>query len=182
MQGAAIWYNLVMKRWIIATIAITALVITGLILYSVQAQKPVETATNAPTVNIPLNADTIFNLVNAEREKAGVKPLARDARLDATAQTRSDDMVARNYFSHNDPVDGRKMIDDQYYIDEWKMCKLGSENISQMEDPTGDNNIDTINGWMGSESHRNAILDQQYDIAGLAVTGNKVVQHFCNLK
>lgn len=170
----------------LALVIVSALVALGIYCYPryFGEPKPVQ-AIVLPTPQaqkIKMDADTIFDLVNAERAKNGVQPLARDARLDATAQARTDDMVARNYFSHNDPIDGRKMIDDQYYIDEWKICKLGSENISQMEDPTGDNNIDTINGWMGSESHRNAILDQQYDISGIAVTGNKVVQHFCNLK
>lgn len=167
-----------MKKVFVLTI-ITALLITGVSITVFSQKTPEKPQYVAQNENIPLNADTIFNLVNAEREKAGVLPLVRDARLDATAQTRADDMVARNYFSHNDPVTNANLVD---ILLTQKQCASSSENISQMEDHTGDNNIDTINGWMGSESHRNAILDQQYDISGIAVTGNKVVQHFCNLK
>ena len=135
-------------------------------------------ATEPPTVVTTLNADTIFNLVNNERTKAGLKPLVRDARLDATAQTRADDMVARNYFSHYDPIDGHKLINDKYYIDAWSICSHGSENIS-MNWPT---NAKTVSGWMGSKLHHDAILKADYTLTGVAVSGNKVVQHFCVAK
>lgn len=173
-----------MKRTILAILAvltISALTFTGLILYSSQAEKPTESAINTPTV--PLNADTIFNLVNAEREKAGIKPLVRDARLDATAQARADDMVARKYFSHNDPVDGHKMVNDTNNLAQYNAICYSSENISEVVfGGTIDDNISSVNGWMGSESHRKAILDSQYDITGVAISSNKIVQHFCNLK
>ena len=117
----------------------------------------------------PLNADTIFNLVNAEREKVGLKPLVRDARLDATAQARADDMVARNYFSHNDPVTGEKMINKQE-----AGCRF-SENIS--ENWNTDSNV--VSGWMNSKKHHDAILLAEYNTTGVAVSGSKVVQHFC---
>jgi uncharacterized protein YkwD len=79
-------------------------------------------------------------------------------------------MVARNYFSHFDPVTGEKMINSQDF-----QCRGGSENIS-MDWPT---NAKTVYGWMGSKSHREAILRSDYTLTGVAVSGNKVVQHFC---
>ena len=117
----------------------------------------------------PLSADTIFELVNQERIKAGLQPLVRDARLDATAQARADDMVARNYFSHYDPVTGEKMINKQE-----AGCRF-SENIS--ENWNTDSNV--VNGWMNSKLHHDAILLTEYNTTGVAVSGNKVVQHFC---
>lgn len=172
-----------MRRTILAILAvltISALTFTGLVLYSSQAEKPVENAINTPTEQIPLNADTIFNLVNAEREKAGLKPLVRDARLDATAQARADDMVARNYFSHNDPVTGENLVN---ILKGQKQCASSGENIVEiLYRTTMEDNKEAVHSWMNSEPHRNAILDPQHDSAGLAVSGTKVVQHFCNLK
>lgn len=177
-----------MKRivlYILAITAVSALTFTGLVIYSSQAEEPAKTAINAPVEQIPLNADTLFNLVNAEREKAGLKPLVRDTRLDQSAQFKADDMVARNYFSHYDPTDEKTMngVQKGYELTNHNTCENISENISQVViGGTVDDNVSSVNGWMGSEPHRNAILDPQYDITGVAISGDKIVQHFCNLK
>lgn len=138
--------------------------------------KPKKTVTNVQAVQQPelvkLNADTIFNLVNAERAKNGLQPLIRDARLDATAQSRADDMVARDYFGHNDPVTGEKMIDKQD-----AGCHF-SENIISVDD-IGEKNTDALKWWMNSKPHHDAILKAEYTSTGVAVNGNKAVQHFC---
>ncbi len=144
--------------------------------------KPKKTVTNVQAVQQPelvkLNADTIFNLVNAERAKNGLQPLIRDARLDATAQSRADDMVARDYFGHNDPVTGENLVN---ILNGQKQCAISSENIGQTYS-NPDDNIKQVSNWMNSKAHHDAILSTEYDITGVAVNGIKVVQHFCNLK
>lgn len=164
-----------MKRivlYILAIIAVSALTFTGLVLYSSQAEKPVRTAIKAPVEQTPLNADTIFNLVNKERTKNGLQPLIRDATLESMAQERADDMVARNYFSHFDPIDGHKMIDDQF-----PGC-VQSENII-LVDNIGEKNTDAIKWWMNSTAHRDALLRADFTHTGVAVNGDIGVQHFC---
>lgn len=169
-----------MKRivlYILAITAVSALTFTGLVIYSSQAEEPVRTAIKAPVEQIPLNADTIFNLVNAEREKAGLKPLVRDTRLDATAQARADDMVARKYFSHNDPVTGENLVN---ILNGQKQCASSSENIAAnlTKTPNKDNE-ETVESWMNSTAHRDALLRADYTHTGVAVNGDKIVQHFC---
>lgn len=173
-----------MKK-VFVLIILTALLITGVsitVLSQKTPEKPVYVAQNE---NIPLNADTLFNLVNAEREKVGLKPLIRDARLDQSAQFKADDMVARNYFSHYDPTDEKTMngVQKGYELTNHNTCEYVSENAATnlTKTPNKDNE-DTIASWMNSEAHRNAILDSQYDITGVAISGDKIVQHFCNLK
>ena len=166
-----------MKKVFVLTI-ITALLITGVSITVLSQKTPEKPQYVAQTEDIPLNADTIFNLVNAERKKAGVKPLVRDARLDATAQTRSDDMVARNYFSHNDPVTNANLVD---ILLTQKQCANSSENIISVDD-IGEKNTDAIKWWMNSKPHHDAILDTQYNLAGMAVNGDIGVMHFCNLR
>lgn len=102
-----------------------------------------------------------------------------DTGLVATAQSRADDMVKRGYFSHRDPVTNENMVN---ILKQQKQCVYASENISKMENPIGDNNQDTINGWMGSKPHHDAILDQKYTLTGVAINDNIVVQAFCQTK
>jgi uncharacterized protein YkwD len=45
----------------------------------------------------------MLEMVNREREKAGLKPLAPDPELTEIARKHSADMFARSYFSHNTP-------------------------------------------------------------------------------
>ncbi len=167
-----------MKRLAIALLAVipvSALVALGFYTYPLFfAQPPV--ITYAQPVQQPdtikLNADTIFELVNAERVKNGLQPLIRDARLDATAKERVDDMVARNYYSHYDPIDGHKMIDDQ------NAGCVQSENQNLIS-ISGDRNHIAVDSWLGSKSHHDAMLSPGYTHTGISVNGDKVVQHFC---
>jgi uncharacterized protein YkwD len=73
-----------------------AVFLAGIGIYLAQAQKPVENdvksvqtqSTAGPSQvkeTVPLNADKILELVNAERAKVGVAPLVSDPRLVATA-------------------------------------------------------------------------------------------------
>lgn len=131
----------------------------------------------ASVATVQLNADTIFNLVNKQRTDAGLKPLVRDTALNSTAQFRADDMNNRKYFSHFDPIDGHKMIDDQN-----PECSGFSENILDDINETGDGNISTVASWLASKSHHDAIFDTRNVYTGVAVSGTKVVQHFCTSK
>jgi len=47
-----------------------------------------------------------IDLVNAQRAAAGLAPLAREETLMGIARARVDDMVARHYTGHYDPVTG----------------------------------------------------------------------------
>jgi uncharacterized protein YkwD len=168
------------KRFILPIALITALLITG-VTFTVLSQKTPQTAPETPTVQVTepkpvitvsmLDADTLFDMVNQERAKAGVKPLVRDARLDATAQERADDMATRNYFSHNDPSTGEKMIDKQ------DAGCMQSENIALAA--TTDRNKHAIEMTLGSQSHKNAMLNREFNVIGLGIKDNYAVFHFC---
>ena len=70
----------------------------------------------------------IFRLVNEERLKAGLHPLEWDPVLAEVARLRSQDMVDRNYYGHNDPVTGealaRKLLTERGYT------SGGAENLA----------------------------------------------------
>jgi uncharacterized protein YkwD len=161
------------RFWLLAVLAV--LVSAGLVVSAKQ------TSSQPPQQPITLNADTIFNLVNNERTKAGLKPLVRDTRLDATAKVRTDDMVTRHYFSHFDPSTKANLVNvGSTYPG---LCKNASENIGMTNGFIDDNyeQLYGVGGWINSKPHKEAILDARYDTTGVAISDNKVVQHFCDL-
>jgi uncharacterized protein YkwD len=162
-----------MKRLGIVLAILTAVTIfsCGTALVYSASLKPTE----APQTSVALNADTIFRLVNNERVKAGLKPLVRDSRLDASAQAKADDMAKYNYFDH--VRDGKHGYE---YIP-LGMCSYKSENIG-MTQGYYSNNTQQLDWWMHSKPHHDAILNANYTLTGVAVNGNKVVQHFCIAK
>lgn len=159
-------------KWILTTVIAATLIFVPAALFA--QPKSTQTVVQAP-VSVPLNATTIFTLVNAERTQIGLKPLIRDARLDASAQAKADDMAQNNYFDHISPTTGKHGYE---YIPKG-MCKYAGENISRMDDPTGDNNQDAVTGWLNSKLHREAILNPNLTVSGIGANGAYAVQHFC---
>lgn len=164
--------RLLHKALIAPTIA-TLLICGGGAVYASRL-KPIE----PPVVAYPLNATIVFNLVNKERVNAGLKPLVRDARLDASAQAKADDMVAKNYFAHYNPANNEFVGND--YLMNPGLCSFSSENIVwvKYETPQEDNQ-EAVDWWMNSKPHREAILNPDYTSSGLSINDKRIVQHFC---
>jgi uncharacterized protein YkwD len=123
----------------------------------------------APTA-VPLDRDAfeqeIVRLVNEERAKAGLAPLEVDPGLMRLARERSEDMVARGYFSHYDPVTGADISGD------------AGENISKQGTRwSGPRIQEIVNGWMESDGHRKNILNSGATRTGVgvAIANNEIV-------
>ena len=126
--------------------------------------------------------DELLTLVNAERTKTGVASLKVDERLNESAQRKADDEVKYDYFDHVSPSDGRHGY--TYAYDTGIKCSFVSENLH-----FGTGNFTTaratIEGWLKSKAHREAMLDSKYSLTGFGVAlmkDNKtvtVVEHFC---
>jgi hypothetical protein len=96
---------------------------------------------------------------NSARTANGVSPLTLNAKLDASAQAKANDMAAKDYWSHNTPSGDPPwvFIDAQGYAYQ----KLG-ENLA-----TGFNSEQaTIDGWMASPPHRENLLDSAFAEVG----------------
>lgn len=109
--------------------------------------------------------DVILRLINQERKKEGKAALTIDSTLEKAAQTKADDMVKNNYFSHNSPTYGSpfKMIQD-FGIS----YKVAGENIA------GNPSIeDAVNSWLNSEEHRKNIISNAYNYVGIGVANSK---------
>lgn len=181
------------KAWINPVNVFAVIVFTVLVSYlsygiyqntrpkpEVKASQVAQVTPVAKPVDVPLNADKILELVNAERAKAGVAPLISDPRLVQSAQTKADDMAANDYFGHINPVTGV----NGYTLIPNGMCAYKSENIGANIDTIGNQNIIRLESWMNSKPHHDAMLDSKYTLTGVAIkeqapTHFVAVQHFC---
>ncbi|MCC3770594.1 CAP domain-containing protein [Streptomyces sp. UNOC14_S4] len=119
--------------------------------------------TPAPeTVGLPAApVAQILALVNEERAKAGVRPLAASPRLAALAQAFSDDMARRGFFAHTDP-DGRSPWD--------RAARRGIENLGGENIARGQPDARAVmEAWMNSSGHRANILNGDYRTLGIGI-------------
>ena len=103
----------------------------------------------------------IVRLVNEERTKAGLAPLKVDPALMEFARERSEDMVARGYYSHNDPVTG-ELIAHRVGAGE----NILKNRASFLSLTTAKGSVAT---WMRSEGHRKNILRPECSQTGAGV-------------
>lgn len=117
----------------------------------------------------------IFQIVNEERQKAGVKPLSYSDTMQNYARIKSKDMADRGYFDHADPQ-GKLMV-DQMKNDGVKYSAWG-ENIAYIGGQTDPNALaeEFMTNWMNSPGHRKNILSNDFSGIGVGVykSGNTV--------
>ncbi|EGZ30306.1 hypothetical protein PHYSODRAFT_353745, partial [Phytophthora sojae] len=101
----------------------------------------------------------MLDAVNAERAKAGLKPLCTNSKLQAAAKRHSDDMAKNNYMAH-DGADGSTMsqrVTDAGY--DWGAV---AENVA-----AGQEDVKSVmESWMNSPGHRENILGADYTMLG----------------
>ena len=167
---------------------------------SVERDEPVSASeTNKPSENEPTPIiieeegpfrgefaraeEQIFELVNEERARNGLRPLIVNSELAVVAREHSADMGERGFYSHVDP-DGLTPNDritaalgDTYYL------AGTSENIAYFESSRGFSQDEHtaiarqfMNGWMNSPGHRANILRESSTHIGIGLrsSGNRV--------
>lgn len=116
-------------------------------------------------------ASQVVTLVNKERTKAGLKPLASDSSLSAMALVKAKDMYNNNYFDHTSPT----------YGSPFKMMKsfgirytYAGENIAMGQRTPQE----VMTAWMNSPGHRQNILSPNFTKIGVAYYNKEWVQEF----
>lgn len=128
--------------------------------------------------------EELLQETNTERKKVGVAPLQLDDGLNESARTKANDMRKNNYYDHISPVNGEESWRNiPNYI---SGCQYVSENIAGVYAGESPINDGTGSSWMNSKTHREAILDNQYDYIGFGTARSKdglqlYVAHFCDL-
>lgn len=147
----------------------------------------------------------IHQLVNTERKRRGLSPLAWDSALATVARGHSRDMARNNYFSHYSK-DGRdfayryKQAGYKCGVRVERAIHLGAENILQnnlYDSVTTVNGEEfynwnsqtkiaetSVQGWMNSKGHKKNILTPHWKKEGIGVVISPdgkvyITQNFC---
>jgi uncharacterized YkwD family protein len=108
---------------------------------------------------LPIEKEVV-RLVNVERTKQGLKPLALDSKLSSIARKKSQDMKDKNYFSHQSPTYGSPFdMLKQFGVS----YRTAGENIAAGY-PSAQA---VVTGWMNSSGHRANILNPAYTKIGV---------------
>src|SRR3989344_1064337 len=119
---------------------------------------PLEYTQSQHTVDFE-SEQKMFELVNQERVKYGVKPLIWDEKLAKVDRDHSQDMFERGYFSHYSP-EGKDVGDR--LLDQGINYAIAGENLALAPDVTR-----AHTGLMNSEGHRRNILDPAFSKIGI---------------
>lgn len=120
-----------------------------------------------PTDNNDINS--IVSTINKIRKDNKLPLLNQDKRLNLSATRKADDMVKKNYWSHQDP-DGKyswDIIKNSGY-----KYKTAGENLARNFD-----NIKTVEAWLQSPTHLEIILNPNYKDIGVGKVGKISVIH-----
>ncbi len=107
--------------------------------------------------------DTMFSLVNEQREQAGLAPLERDGLLDEAAMLRAAEIRVVD-FAGGQPHTRPDGTSYKTALEALGITGRGyGENIAR----TKTSPEDAMQAWMDSESHRRNILKEKYDSIGI---------------
>lgn len=118
---------------------------------------------------LPAVEQEIFNMVNQERQKAGVPPLSYNKTMEKYARIKSKDMGDRNYFAHENPEG--QLITAQMKKDGVSYNAWG-ENIAYTGGSPSGAAKTIMNMWMNSDGHRKNILSPNFIGIGVGVTSH----------
>lgn len=113
-----------------------------------------------------IDSQSLLIETNNERSERGLGQLIANQQLTAAAQLKAQDMVARNYWSHRTP-DGQDpwvFINDVSYV-----YQRAGENLAY----GFRSSESTVLGWMQSQSHRENMLDPNYQEVGFGIAEAK---------
>ena len=113
----------------------------------------------------------IYNLVNEVRIGNGLTALKINEKLVEAARSHAQDMVEKNYFSHNTPY-GKRFTG---WIEEtgYRFSYVGENLARNYQSAYG-----TVEGWLASETHYENIIHKHYTETGVGVVDNFSVQLF----
>lgn len=135
-------------------------------------EKPVEKP-SAPVQNTENNTNTavssyeqkVVELVNVERQKAGLPALTLDSAISNVARTKSKDMADNNYFAHQSPTYGS--AGDMLNKFGIKWSAWGENIASGQKTPEA-----VVTAWMNSSGHRANILSSNFSKIGVGYVTN----------
>ncbi|GAA6616824.1 CAP domain-containing protein [Scytonema sp. NUACC26] len=136
--------------------------------------------TSAPQPLSPGNnsfIQSILELTNIERQKAGLQPVQLSDKLNNSAQTHVQNMATKDFFNHTDP--NGASVGDRAKAAGFQYSAI-AENIAVGQSTPQQ----VFQGWMNSSGHRANILNPAYQFLGVGYyylandTGNVNYNHY----
>jgi uncharacterized protein YkwD len=108
----------------------------------------------------------LIDQVNYQRAQYGLAPYARDETLMQIARGRIADMLARNFFSHYDPLTGAALAHDQIWAAGYSRA---GENIYGTGSSLADLPANAVAWFMSDPPHRDNLLHVVYTAIGAGI-------------
>ncbi|MEW6771414.1 MAG: CAP domain-containing protein [Bacillota bacterium] len=125
------------------------------------APAPTEPVPTQRSLQLTADEQAMFEMVNRERLKAGLKPLSLDPALTKLARLKAEDMVRLNYFSHISPTYGSPFE---------MMRAAGISYRTAGENLAGASSVErAFSALMNSPGHRANILSPAFTRMGIGV-------------
>ncbi len=109
-----------------------------------------------------INVRDLFNSTNAERAKNGFSRLRLNAELTAAAEKKAKDMFKNDYWAHVSPTGTQPW---SFILAEKYDYSYAGENLAK----NFNTSKEVVQAWMDSSSHRENMLNNNYDEIGFAV-------------
>jgi len=124
----------------------------------------------SPAFSSAISIPNIISLTNDSRTQQNLSELKENSLLDAAAQNKANDMLAKGYFSHNTP-DGHTPWDfitaaGYNYITAGENLAVNFTEAENVED-----------AWMNSPGHRANILNKSYEEIGIGISQGNYQGH-----
>ncbi|WZL74161.1 CAP domain-containing protein [Clostridiaceae bacterium 35-E11] len=124
-------------------------------------EAPKLTNQEANIAKLTPNEEEMLRLLNGERTKNGLNPLKADMEITKVARLKSQDMIDKNYFSHNSPTYGSPFD---------MLKKFGVSYIYAGENLAGNPSVQNAHeSLMNSEGHRKNILNPNFTHIGIGI-------------
>src|SRR5450830_1081250 len=158
---------------VLAVAAVIFITTTSFSTTSINILGAAVTSNNSSNTSVTLKAAEINDyenqvaaMINNVREQNGLNALAFDGSLNAVAETRSQDLISRNYFSHYTP-EGTNVFDVMRARE--VSFRYAGENLAQSAPASAGTPEGFMNAWMNSPTHMANILRAQYTKIGVSM-------------
>ncbi len=120
----------------------------------------------AAPLDAPAAEAQIVDMINALRAQRGLAPMQADERMAALARERSQDMMARGYFSHDIPGVGPAA---QWALDALPDALETAENLGRSNEANGEVLPRLFDAWVASPGHARNLLRPEFNRVGIGL-------------
>lgn len=152
-------------RWIAAVIVLVALIGAGLLAHELLQSGASTTSKPAPVPQPNAKEKALLVLINKQRTSRGLSALHYDPVMARAALAHNNDMIARDYFAHDEPNGGPTFAQRMHSVLVMPGRDALGENIALGSGPYGSASA-LVTAWMNSPGHRANILDRAFHRTG----------------